>query len=154
MTRIFDISLAIILTVAFLLAAFLGSASIVSAEAASTQGVEVAQAETTQVPAEKAYKYVAQPGDSYTQFARKAVQTYGIVEKVNLSKVQIVFAETTLTQNAGSPLLAINETRSLSESSVKTAVEQAAKLSATQIAAWDVYTVGVDFNTNNVGQAK
>lgn len=100
------------------------------------------------------YKYVAQPGDSYSKIARKAIQTYGLKNKVNLSNAKILFAETNLTQQAGSPLLSVNQAVEIKESTVKDWVERAQKLTATQEAAWNAYTVGVNFNTNAVGQAK
>jgi hypothetical protein len=51
-----------------------------------------------QAPAEAAYSYVAQSGDSYSLMARKAVQTYGLTSQTNLSQAQIIFAETSRTQ--------------------------------------------------------
>ncbi len=102
---------------------------------------------------ETSYHYVAQPGDSYTLMARKAIQTYGIVNKVNLSKAKIIFAETLLTQQAGSPLLQIGQDITIKESTVKNWVEKANKLSKSEEAAWGAYTIGVNFNTNHVGEA-
>src|SRR5690606_12698346 len=49
------------------------------------------------------YTYTAQPGDSYTKIARKAVQTFGFFENTNLSLAEIVAAETFLTSEAGFP---------------------------------------------------
>lgn len=100
------------------------------------------------------YKYVAQEGDTYSQFARKAVQSYGKVHKVNLTQGQIIFAETTLTLAAGSPLLNTGEERTLTESAVKDVVEKAGKLSDAQKVAWAAYAVGVDFNTDRVGEKR
>lgn len=102
----------------------------------------------------RSFKYVAQSGDSYTLMARKAIQTYGINNKVSLSKAQIIFAETTLTQNAGSPELNEGQSVAIKESDVKNQVEAAKKLSKEQEEAWNKYTVGVDFNTDKVGEAK
>lgn len=99
------------------------------------------------------YKYIAQPGDSYSKMARKAIQTYGIKNKVNISNAKILFAETNITQQAGSPFLDLSQNVEIKESVVKDWVEKAQKITITQEAAWDAYSSGVDFNTNNVGQA-
>lgn len=101
-----------------------------------------------------AYNYTAQAGDTYSQIARKAVQTYGLVNNVNLSQAQIVFAETNLTIAADSPLLNEGQAVSVQESAVKEWVEKAEKLTDEQKSAWAEYTVGVDFNTNNVGEKR
>lgn len=127
---------------------------------APKQGAKVAaqaqqqQTQNQQSNTSTVYKYVAQPGDSYSKIARKAVQTYGLKNKINLSNAKILFAETNITQQAGSPLLNVNQTVEIKESTVKDWVEKAQKLTATQEAAWNAYTVGVNFNTNAVGQAK
>jgi hypothetical protein len=130
-----------------------------SARVAAHEGEVHAQA--TQAPstqkapaAETVYHYVAQPGDSYSLIARKAVQTYGIVSKTKLSPAQIIFAETHITQAAGSPSLSVGQKVDVKESTVKSWVEKASKLSASEKAAWNVYAQGVNFNTDNVGQAK
>ncbi len=121
------------------------------------QGQEpVAQAENTdqdQGQAASPYKYTAQPGDSYSEIARKAVQTYGFNKNVSLSNAQIVAAETFLTLEAGSPHLSVGQTVEISEASVKAAVEKAQALDQASLARWDKYTVNVDFNTNNVGES-
>lgn len=98
------------------------------------------------------YTYKAQEGDSYSQLARKAIQTYGITEKAKLSQAQIVYAETELTQKAGSPILEIGQKVTIKDSDVKSVVERAKKLDATTLAAWQAYVPYVDFNTDNVGE--
>jgi len=98
------------------------------------------------------YSYVAQPGDSYSLLARKAIQTYGLKNKVSLSQAKIIAAETHLTQAASSPFLNEGQKIEIKETDVQKAVEEVQKLTATQEAAWAIYTAGVDFNTNNVGQ--
>lgn len=98
------------------------------------------------------YKYVAQSGDSYSKMARKAVQTYGLKHKVNLAGSQIIYAETNLTQEAGSPLLSAGQEVSVSEKTVKGWIEKAQKLSDADKAKWDMYVGSVNFNTNAVGQ--
>lgn len=99
------------------------------------------------------YSYVAQPGDSYSLMARKGVQTYGINNEVDLNQAQIIFAETNITQAAGSPRLAVGQAVNLNQDSVKEWVNKAKDLSKEQQTAWEAYTQGVNFNTNNVGQA-
>lgn len=111
---------------------------------------------TTAKPADtekNSYNYVAQPDDTYSQMARKAVQTYGVVNKVKLSQAQIIAAETNLTIKAGSPSLLKGQKVSISKDDVKEWVKKASDLTKEQQAAWAEYTVGVNFNTDAVGQA-
>lgn len=115
---------------------------------------EVAQTETQNNNQQTSYNYTAQEGDTYSQIARKAVQTYGKIHTVNLSLAQIVFAETGLTQAAGSPLLEVGQKVELKEDTVKQWVEKAKTLSAEDQAAWNTYVPFVDFNTDAVGQAR
>jgi hypothetical protein len=98
------------------------------------------------------YNYVAQAGDSYTLMARKAIQTYGIKNKVKISRAKIIAAETWLTQAAGSPYLDLAQPVAIQETTVKSFVDQAQKLSAADEAAWAQYVAGANFNTNAVGQ--
>lgn len=100
------------------------------------------------------YEYVAQPGDSYSKMARKALQTFGLETETNLSGAQIVFAETNLTLAAGSPVLALGDQISISRSLVSEWVERAKELSEDRQAQWQVYADQVDFNTDNVGEAR
>ena len=113
---------------------------------------KVTQTTAQETPKTSSYSYVAQAGDSYSKLARKAVQTYGLKNKVNLTQAQIIAAETSLTVAAGSPELNLGEKRAFSESDVKAAVEAAQKLPANQLAGWQTYVKYVNFNTNNVGQ--
>lgn len=103
---------------------------------------------------EATYTYTVQTGDSYSKLARKAIQTYGLKNKVDLSKSRIVYAETKLTQEAGSPNVTAGEKVEIRESTVKSWVEKAKDLSNDQAAKWDAYTKNVNFNTNNVGEAR
>ncbi len=98
------------------------------------------------------YTYTAQVGDTYTQLARKAIQTYGIDNNVNLTQAGIVFAETNLTQEAGAGELAVEQEVTIEGDLVKKWVEAAGELSEAEQKAWDVYVPFVDFNTDNVGQ--
>lgn len=113
------------------------------------------EAETVQATTNNTsgYQYVAQAGDSYSVLARKAVQTYGLVNKVSLSLAQIVSAETKLTVAAGSPELSEGQSVTMDAAAVKAAVEAAQKISADEAAAWEAYVPYVDFNTNAYGQA-
>lgn len=127
-------------------------------EKASAHEGEVSQAQaqpqqTPPQPFEVVYDYTAQPGDSYTLMARKAIQTYGITSKTNLNQAQIIYAETLLTQEAESPLLDLGQKVTIKESTVKSWTDKAGQLSDAQKAAWGAYAEGVDFNTNHVGQS-
>jgi len=114
-----------------------------------------AQTPTATVPQTPVrYQYKAQTGDSYSVVARKAIQTYGKKFNSKLSAAKIIFAETHLTQEAGSPLLDINQAVTIDEAKVKAWVDQAAKLTPQQEAAWAAYVPGVNFNTDTVGQAR
>lgn len=105
---------------------------------------------STATPAE--YRYIAQAGDSYSLLARKAVQTYGIVNKVQLTPAEIVMAETNLTLQAGSPDLQTGQAMAISSASVKDWATRAQAVSAEEEAAWSEYTSSVYFNTNHVGE--
>ena len=114
---------------------------------------EATETETTEEDA-VLYEYVAQAGDSFSKIARKAVQTYGLKHDVSLSQAQILFAETNLTLEASSPLLSQGEAVTVDEAAVKAWVDKAEDLSDEKEAAWAAYTVGVNFNTDNVGEAR
>lgn len=130
-----------------------------SQDAAVAQS-ENEEAETTEeaAPAEEtssgAYNYVAQEGDSYSVMARKAVQTYGIINSVNLSGAEIVFAETNLTRTAGSPAINAGQEVSINVADVQKWVEAAQALSDAEEALWEVYVPFVDFNTDAVGETR
>lgn len=115
---------------------------------------ETAAAKEDDKKSEANYSYIAQPGDSYSVMARKAIQTYGVNNKVNLSQSRILYAETNLTQEAGSPLLIQGQKVEITQSTVKSWVDKAKALSNDQAAQWDMYTTGVNFNTNNVGESR
>lgn len=122
-------------------------------DTASAQSGNTSQPQTSSTSTTANYTYVAQPGDSYSVLARKAIQTYGIETKTNLSGAQIVFAETGLTQAAGSPVLLTGQTVAISKNDVKAWVDKAKALTPAQITAWNYYVPFVDFNTNGNGQA-
>jgi hypothetical protein len=100
------------------------------------------------------YRYQAQPGDSYTLMARKAVQTYGLKHEVNLSLAQIIYAETNMAVEAGSPQLEIGQQVEVAESVIEQWVERAQELSDEVEAAWDYYAQFADFNTDFVGESR
>lgn len=113
------------------------------------------EATTTQAEeSTDAYSFTAQPGDSYTKIARKAVQIFGIDNQVELSGAQIVFVETNLTIKAGSPQLDVDESVSIDKATVGEWVEKAKNLTDEQKAAWQRFADHVDFNTDNVGEAR
>lgn len=130
--------------------------TVVAQEETTEQGAEqepAAEPEATEQDQPTAYEYVAQAGDSYSKIARKAVQTYGIVNDVSLSEAQIIYAETVLTRNAGAPLLNVGQTISMDEADVREVVESANELDEATKSLWAQYAVGVDFNTDSVGEA-
>ena len=100
------------------------------------------------------YSFVAQSGDSYTEIARKSVQIYGFENSVSLSGAQIVFIETNLTLAASSPELNLGEAVTIEKSAIAEWVEKANQLTDAQKAAWQMYADRVDFNTDNVGEAR
>lgn len=113
------------------------------------------QTPKTPTPAAPAvtYSYVAQPGDSYTHMARKAVQTYGKKFNIKLTRAQIIYVETNLMQKAGAPSLEIGQKVDVAEATVKQWVDSAQALTPAQEAAWAYYVQFVDFNTDAVGVA-
>ncbi|MBW3569312.1 hypothetical protein KY385_04245 [Candidatus Parcubacteria bacterium] len=98
------------------------------------------------------FTYKAQPGDTYSEMARKAVQTYGIENNVNLTPAGIVYAETLITNEANVGLLEVGQEVKISKDLVKKYVEEAEELSGKQQKAWGYYVQFVDFNTDKVGQ--
>lgn len=116
---------------------------------------EKEKAEAAKKKAEEAKKgervYTARPGDSYHVLARKAVQAYAKDAGVNVSRAQIVAAETYLAQDAGSPLLEVGQKVTLDKGVVAKAVKKAQSLTASELAAWQVYVPYVNFDTSNNG---
>lgn len=98
------------------------------------------------------YIYKAQKGDSYSQIARKAVQSYGIENKVNITQAGIVFAETQITKDAKAELLEVGQEVKISKSDVKKQIEAAKKLTKAQQKSWGYYVQFVDFKTDHIGQ--
>jgi hypothetical protein len=125
----------------------------------STEGEETSEStdEAIEVSATTnadVYSFVAQSGDSYTEIARKSVQIYGFENNVSLSGAQIVFIETNLSLAAGSPELNLGESVTVLKAAIAEWVEKANQLTDAQKAAWQMYADRVDFNTDNVGEAR
>lgn len=123
-----------------------------AASAQNNQPAQEAQKPEQQIQSNDTYDYVAQADDSFSVLARKAVQTYGLENKVNLSLAQIIAAETHLTLDANSPLLDEGEDVSFDKAKVKKWVDWAQKLSEDEQALWQPYVAGVDFDTRNNGE--
>ncbi len=123
-------------------------------ESTDTETTEEEATVTTEETSSESFDYVAQPGDSYSLMARKAIQTYGVNNSVNLSGAQIIFAETNMTIEAGSPVLTLGQTVSINESTVKQWIESAQELTEEQQAMWQPYANNANFNTNAVGQSQ
>ena len=102
---------------------------------------------------EEMYNYTAQPGDSYSKLARKALQTYGINNNANIGGTGILFAETNITAQAGWPALDQGQKVQIAKTTVKEWFDKAAKLSAEEKAGWSYYLPYVDFNTNAIGES-
>ena len=161
-----SIKLATASVIAVLMALFLVSTLSVSAhegeeaesvettleETESTESTEASEGE--QATAVEAFEYTAQPGDSYSLMARKAVQTSGFETSTNLSEAQIIFVETNLTVLAGSPKLNLGEKVSIPKELVKQWSEKAKELTDAQQARWQVYANNANFNTDAVGEAR
>lgn len=138
----------LIATAAFIALFVYQSAILPEAAAQETEG----SAQTEQSEEATGYTYTAQPGDTYTQVARKAIQTYGIENNLTISQAGIVFAETNLTQEAEAGGLAVGQEVKIDTEQVKKWVDAAGKLSEAEQAAWAVYVPFVDFNTDSVGE--
>lgn len=146
--------IAILAGIAFVLSLSIVTTLSTSAAESKTETKKVETKSQPKASTAAAYTYVAQSGDSYTKLARKAIQTYGITNKISLSQSRIVFAETNLTQEAKSPELVKGQKVTISEATVKNWVEKAKKLSNQDAAKWDKYTAGVNFDTRTVGEAR
>lgn len=146
----------VILSATYAVSTVLGVAAFapVTVSAASTKDTNAATTKVQTASKEVVYKYVAQSGDSYSKIARKAIQTYVKKNKMKFSNAKVIAAETWLTQKAGSPSINVGQALEVKEATVKTYVDQANKLTSAKEALWNAYTVGVNFNTNAVGQSK
>ena len=100
----------------------------------------------------KTYSYTANAGDTYAQMVRKAVQTYGITNKKDIGTARIVAIETKASEQAGWPYLNEGQVVSFNDSLIKTWVDEAMKLPAADVAAWQTYVSSVNFDTRNIGE--
>lgn len=98
------------------------------------------------------YRYVANVGDTYAQMVRKAVQTYGIVNKVDLGQARIIAIETKVSAQNGFPHINVGQVIEFKQSDIKAWVDDAMKIQGQDLAAWQTYVPYVDFNTNHIGQ--
>lgn len=134
---------------------FVGSlVSVTSTNKVHAEGVVTTANDTKNQKTTNFYEYTAQKNDSYTKIARKAIQTYGIINKVDISQAGIVFAETNLTIANGSPLLNLGQKVKINESQIKDWVQKAKNLNESEKKAWQTYVKYVDFNTDKVGESK
>ena len=158
-----SINLALVALIATIGSALLLAVTNVSAQESGTlEAVPVTtqaeeSAEPTEEPAKEAtstnnFDYVAQPNDSYSLMARKAIQTYGINNNVNMSGAQIIFAETNLTKVAGSPVLSLGQQVTVDGNLVAEWVKNAQALTEQQQTLWQSYANNANFITNAVGQ--
>ena len=91
---------------------------------------------------------------TYTQLVRKAVQTYGLQEKKNIGKARIIAIETKVASERQNPELSTGQKVSFSKADVEKWVDEAMKLSAGDVAAWNTYVPFIDFDTRTVGEAR
>ena len=82
------------------------------------------------------------------------VQTYGLQEKKNIGKARIIAIETKVASERQNPELSTGQKVSFSKADVKKWVDEAMKLSAGDIAAWNTYVPFIDFDTRAVGEAR
>lgn len=150
MYKTIKISFASVLAVSVALFAVLAYQALTATRAVAQDAASDGQ----DAPAEQAdYTYTAQQGDTYTQIARKAIQTYGIDNNVNISPAGIVFAETNLAKEANGGELNEGQEVKVDGDLVKKWADAAGKLSENEQKAWDVYVPFVNFNTDSVGQS-
>lgn len=151
MKRILTTTLALaLLSVAGVFAASANSTTV--AHETGEEHAHEAQDEQSDQTDSAVYSYVAQPGDSYSLMARKAVQTYGLKNQVSLSEAAILYAEANLTQQAGMPQLEIGQHVDIAETTIAEWVGLAQKLPETDLVNWEYYAQFANFNTDSVGQ--
>ena len=83
------------------------------------------------------YTFTAQPGDSYTLFARQAIQQSKSGAK--LSPAQKVAAETKLAAAANWPAVNLGQTVKIDATDLKQAIDFAIKLSPAELSAWQPF---------------
>ncbi len=101
------------------------------------------------------YEFVAQPGNSMSVMARRAVQLYDEQSAdISLPEPCIIAAETKIVQASNPRHLAIGENVRFDGSVVAEQARIAATLTEDQKAAWSVYSNNANFDTSNVKLAK
>lgn len=123
------------------------------AAAADSEQQQDQPAASTQA-AQETYRYVAQEGDTYHALARKAAQTFGLQQNVQVGEAGIVFVETNLANQAGLPQVSAGQTVEFSRADVQRWMEAARNLSEADKAAWQTYVAYINFDTNSVGAAQ
>lgn len=101
--------------------AHLGKDAQKQSSAASTSTANP-QAETKQSPTGKTYTYTASAGDSFSTFASDAISEYAKRKGITLSPEAAYQAQTTLVNNAGSPLLDIGQIVTFKEQEIERAI--------------------------------
>ena len=65
------------------------------------------------------YSYTAVAGDSYTGFARQSIQEYADIHQIALSSDQILDAEVALANQAGQPMLEIDQVVTIAQADIQ-----------------------------------
>lgn len=85
----------------------------------------------------KAFTFVAQPGDSYTLFARQAIASYLAQNQISATDQQKLIAEINLTNSAGAPYLEIGDKISIQSSDIVKQFTSATAASTSSVASDD-----------------
>lgn len=121
-------------------------------QASETKAKSANQTETKKVAEVNDYTYTANSGDTYAAMVRKAVQTYGIVNQVDLGTARIIYIETMMSQASANPYLWLGQKMTIKGSDIKKWVDKSLKLSDQDLAAWQTYAPYINFNTDHVGE--
>lgn len=78
---------------------------------------------TTEKKPSRDFTYIAEPGDSYTVLADRAVQKYAAENKLTITEAQQLQAAATLAANAGSPWLEIGQEIAIQQSDVSVTIQ-------------------------------
>lgn len=124
---------------------WLGNSQSVSAQAEQPP----VEQQTTTAPA--SYEFVAQPGNSMSVMARRAIQLYDQkTDDITLPEPCIIAAETNIVQSLGPRWLREGEQFKIDESVVSDWARKANGLTEEQRAAWKVYSDNANFTLNDV----
>lgn len=142
-----------ILAVAGVVVVTASSSPVHAADDSNATKAEVTkESDTKDATSVKDYTYTANSGDTYTAMVRKAVQTYGINNDIELGEARIVYIETMMTQAAASPYLWVGQKITIKGSDVKNWADKSLELNDKDVAAWQTYVAYINFNTNHVGE--